>query len=218
MIPKRRAVDSSARASEAVVESGNISCMKTYRHLSPLLLALALAACATPQRAPELPAEAVEPAAAATPEQQDEVDIDWPDVAAFMEKATAGNGAQVAAPDADGVRLKIPDAEGFDSGGARITAQFAKTLDGLAKTLGAYPALHAHIVGHTDSVGREGYNMTLSRERALAVAAHLVNSAGIAATRLHAAGAGEREPVADNDTEAGRQANRRVEIYLYLPE
>ncbi len=192
--------------------------MKTCRHLLLLMLALALAACATPQRIPDKAPEAVEPAVSTTTERPDAVEIDWPEVAAFMAKATAGNGAQVAAPDADGVRLKIPDAEGFESGATRISAQFAQTLGGLATTLETYPALHARIVGHTDSSGREGYNMALSRERALAVAAYLINAAGIAATRLHAEGAGEREPVADNDTEEGRQANRRVEIYLYLPE
>ncbi len=184
--------------------------------LLPPLLALVLAACATPQRAPDASATAADPAT--TAEKPVAVDIDWPAVAASMKQATAGNGAQVAAPDDAGIRMRIPDAEGFESGATRIPAPLAKTLDGVAKTLDTYPALHARITGHTDSIGREGYNMALSRERALAVAAYLMNSAGVTATRLHPEGAGEREPVADNDTPEGRQANRRVEVLLFLPE
>lgn len=190
--------------------------MNTYRRLLPLALVLALGACATPPLAPDTPEAAVEPVT--TAENPTAVDVDWPAVAAFMTQATAGNGAQAAAPEAAGIRLRIPDAEGFESGATRISAQLAKTLGGVAKTLDTYPALHARIVGHTDSIGREGYNMALSRERALAVAAYLTNTAGVATARLHAAGAGEREPAADNDTPEGRQANRRVEILLFLPE
>lgn len=195
--------------------------MYTCRHpllsrLLPPLLALVLAACATPPRAPDAADKATEQTPTAG--KPAPVDIDWPAVAAYMTRATAGNGTQVAAPDDAGIRLRIPDAEGFESGATRISVQWAKTLDGVARTLDTYPALHASIVGHTDSIGREGYNMTLSRQRALAVAAYLTNSAGVAATRLHAEGAGEREPVADNDTPEGRQANRRVEVLLFLPE
>ena len=190
--------------------------MNTCRHLLSVTLALALAACATPPMAPGTPEESGEPIITAV--EPEAVDIDWAAVAAAMTQATAGNGAQVEAPDAAGIRLRIPDAKGFESGGTRVTAELAKTLDGLATTLETYPSLHARIVGHTDSIGREGYNMALSRERALAVAAYLTNSAGVATARLHAEGAGEREPVADNDTPEGRQANRRVEILVFLPE
>ena len=69
------------------------------------------------------------------------------------------------------------------------------------------------IVGHTDSTGSDAINDPLSRERAMAVRDYL-SSRGVAASRVTVAGRGSREPVANNDTDSGRAANRRVEIFL----
>ena len=69
------------------------------------------------------------------------------------------------------------------------------------------------IVGHTDSTGSDAINDPLSRERAMAVRDYL-SSRGVAASRVTVAGRGSREPVASNDTDSGRAANRRVEIFL----
>jgi OOP family OmpA-OmpF porin len=66
-------------------------------------------------------------------------------------------------------------------------------------------------VGHTDSVGTDGYNQKLSERRAAAVKAYLV-SKGVAANRVYTEGKGEKSPVADNKTKEGRAKNRRVEI------
>ena len=86
----------------------------------------------------------------------------------------------------------------------------------LAKVSGivlAYPSLHLQIEGHTDSVGTDEYNQTLSEKRAGAVRDYLVQQ-GIAADSIEARGLGKTQPIASNDTPEGRQQNRRVELVL----
>ena len=75
------------------------------------------------------------------------------------------------------------------------------------------PSFKVQIDGHTDFVGNDAYNQTLSEQRAAAVKAYLV-SQGIAESRLSSAGYGESRPVADNNTAAGKAKNRRVEMTL----
>ena len=69
------------------------------------------------------------------------------------------------------------------------------------------------IVGHTDSVGTDAYNQQLSERRALSVARYL-ESKQVDSMRLATAGKGETQPIAPNASDGGRQANRRVEIYV----
>jgi outer membrane protein OmpA-like peptidoglycan-associated protein len=86
----------------------------------------------------------------------------------------------------------------------------------LAKVSGivlAYPSLHLDVEGHTDSVGSDDYNMTLSQHRAEAVRDYLVQQ-GIPEGSITARGLGKAGPVASNDTPDGRQQNRRVELVL----
>jgi outer membrane protein OmpA-like peptidoglycan-associated protein len=86
----------------------------------------------------------------------------------------------------------------------------------LAKVSGivlAYPSLHLQIEGHTDSVGGDEYNQSLSEHRAEAVRDYLVQQ-GIAADSVEARGLGKTQPIASNDTPEGRQQNRRVELVL----
>ena len=86
----------------------------------------------------------------------------------------------------------------------------------LAKVSGillAYPGLKIQLEGHTDSIGSDDYNMKLSEERAGAVEEYLVGQ-GVPATSLSAVGLGKSSPVATNDTDAGRQQNRRVEMVV----
>ena len=101
----------------------------------------------------------------------------------------------------------------FQADSARLTAEGHDALDGVAETLKAQPALKIEIAGHTDNVGSEAYNTLLSQQRADAVRAYLI-SKGIEQSRLTAVGYGELEPVAPNDTEDGRRANRRVEFRI----
>jgi outer membrane protein OmpA-like peptidoglycan-associated protein len=99
----------------------------------------------------------------------------------------------------------------FDSDVVRADA--AQNLHRLAASLEKYPNTDLLIVGHTDAVGTGEYNQALSQRRASA-AANFLASQGVNLTRLRAVGRGETEPIATNDTEAGRQLNRRVEIAI----
>ncbi|MHB1863668.1 MAG: OmpA family protein [Gemmatimonadaceae bacterium] len=100
----------------------------------------------------------------------------------------------------------------FDSDVVRADA--GQNLRALAASLEKYPNTDLLIVGHTDAVGTSEYNQALSERRATAAAKYL-EAQGVASGRLRAVGRGETEPIASNDTEAGRQLNRRVEIAIY---
>jgi outer membrane protein OmpA-like peptidoglycan-associated protein len=104
----------------------------------------------------------------------------------------------------------------FASGKAELKAGATANLNKLVAFLTAYPDRSVTIEGHTDSLGSEDYNVGLSQRRAESVKAHLVGQ-GIALTRLSASGLGESVPVADNDSAAGRQQNRRVEVIIANP-
>ena len=99
----------------------------------------------------------------------------------------------------------------FDSDVIRATA--AENLRTLAASLNKYANTDLLIVGHTDAVGTTAYNQTLSERRAAAARNFLI-AQGVSAGRLQAMGRGESEPIDSNETEAGRQANRRVEIAI----
>lgn len=101
---------------------------------------------------------------------------------------------------------------GFDS--YQITAATKANLDKLAGVLEEYKDTEIVIEGHTDSKGTDSYNQTLSKNRAQAVSSYLTQK-GIPNSRVKTNGWGEGRPVADNDTEAGRQQNRRVEVAVY---
>jgi len=100
----------------------------------------------------------------------------------------------------------------FDFDKAVIKPQYVPTLDRIVRLLNVYP-LNIVIKGHTDDIGTEAYNQTLSEARANAVRDYLVR-AGSNVKRMTVKGYGKTHPVAPNDTEEGRQRNRRVEIVL----
>ncbi|MBS0536110.1 MAG: OmpA family protein [Proteobacteria bacterium] len=100
----------------------------------------------------------------------------------------------------------------FDTDKATIKPESAPTLGEMAKLLNGQPALNVYIVGHTDNQGSYEHNMTLSRQRAEAVAAALAGSYKIARGRMKTAGLGFLAPVGSNATEEGRALNRRVEL------
>ena len=103
----------------------------------------------------------------------------------------------------------------YDSDILRPEAQ--KNLASLAASLDKYPNTDVVIVGHTDATGPDAYNLTLSERRAGSAASYLV-AQGVSRTRLRSTGRGETEPVAQNDTEANRQKNRRVEVAIFANE
>lgn len=97
----------------------------------------------------------------------------------------------------------------FDS--AKLTMGAESILADVAEKLAANPEARVRLEGHTDSVGSDSYNKELSQERANSVKAFLA-SEGIDTERMRAIGYGEEQPIATNDTEAGRAENRRVEL------
>jgi len=102
----------------------------------------------------------------------------------------------------------------FESGTAALGGGPFGALSELAQAMAARPAMRIALVGHTDNVGGLDGNIALSRSRAAAVRARLVDTYGIASERLEAQGVGYLSPYTSNDTEAGREANRRVEAVV----
>ncbi len=109
--------------------------------------------------------------------------------------------------------VTLPEAITFPVDSAQLRNSFISSLNALARNLQQYPDTTIRIVGHTDSTGAARYNQQLSERRARSVRSVLINS-GVSGTRLRAIGEGESNPVASNTTAAGRQQNRRVEIYI----
>ncbi len=101
----------------------------------------------------------------------------------------------------------------FVTGSAKLQKSSFKGLDDVVKIMSENPGMSLAIDGHTDYVGKEDYNQTLSDNRAASVKTYLV-SKGIDESRITATGHGELEPIADNKTAAGRQKNRRSEMTL----
>ncbi len=100
----------------------------------------------------------------------------------------------------------------FEFGTANLTPEAEPALTQMALLLTDNPELKVYIVGHTDNVGKQEDNLGLSKARADAVVATLLKRDGITKERVIAAGVGALAPVASNGTDAGRQANRRVEL------
>jgi outer membrane protein OmpA-like peptidoglycan-associated protein len=113
----------------------------------------------------------------------------------------------------EGIAVTFASGLLYDFDSDVVRAEAAKNLGALAASLAEYPNTDLLVVGHTDAVGTSEYNQTLSQRRATAAVNYLV-AQGVSPARLRATGRGETEPIAPNDTEAGRQANRRIEIAI----
>lgn len=129
---------------------------------------------------------------------------------AELRRQTAGTGVDVIRQ-GDELLLRMPSGITFAFNRYDVQPQFQATLNEVAQTLNAYPATMIDVLGHTDSVGSDAYNQTLSEQRAASVANYLV-ARGVNRARIATRGYGESMPIADNATEAGRAQNRRVEI------
>jgi outer membrane protein OmpA-like peptidoglycan-associated protein len=126
-------------------------------------------------------------------------------------------------PGAEVVRVGEGIAVKFDSGilfafnSDELQSEGRRNLTQLAASFDKYEDSDLMIVGHTDAVGSESYNEDLSERRAEAARRFLV-AQGVSADRIRTAGRGELEPIASNDSEAGRQENRRVEVAIFASE
>ena len=114
----------------------------------------------------------------------------------------------------EGIKLTFDSQLLFDFGKSNLKESNKNDLRKFAGTLEEYPDTELLIVGHTDNVGSNSFNKTLSKKRAAAVSNYLA-TLGVRTSRLATQGKGENEPIASNDTDYSRAQNRRVEIAIY---
>ena len=117
----------------------------------------------------------------------------------------------------EGVLVTFDSGLLFDFDSSVVKGAARSNLTDLANSLREYPDTEVLIVGHTDSQGSDSYNQGLSERRAAAAKNFLVTQ-GVPADRIRTEGLGESEPVASNDTDAGRAQNRRVEVAIFASE
>lgn len=129
-----------------------------------------------------------------------------------LERQTEGTGVEVIRQ-GDELVLNMPAGITFASSSYAIQPQFRDTLNQVAQTLKSYEKTFIDVRGHTDSTGGDAINVPLSQNRAQAVASYLIGQ-GVQSARIETRGYAATQPVADNSTEAGKQANRRVEIKI----
>jgi len=113
----------------------------------------------------------------------------------------------------ENLKITMNSEVSFDFNSSAMKPAFGRTLDKVAEILKRYPRTTVRIVGHTDDVGSAEYNQRLSEERAKSVAWAL-EDAGLSGQRVTTEGRGESQPRASNASEAGRQLNRRVEMFV----
>ena len=130
-----------------------------------------------------------------------------------MQRAAMGSGVAVVQTPDNQLKLEVPSDVSFAVGRADINPRMRPILDQFASGLAQQQGTDVRIVGHTDNTGSDALNDRLSVDRAQAVRDYLL-SRGVRPDSVQIAGRGEREPIADNATEAGRAKNRRVEIFL----
>jgi len=131
-----------------------------------------------------------------------------------LKESTAGSGVDITETDnGQAILVNLPDGVTFDVDSSTLKPQFRDTLNQIGGSMNQYPNSLIDVYGHTDSTGSDAYNQALSERRASTVANYLV-SQGVSAARVRSQGFGETMPVATNDTEEGRQRNRRVEIKI----
>jgi len=154
--------------------------------------------------------------------------VDRPgDLPALVIDQRINDSASAQKPAATSKKDKVSKADKFKQENLALAAsiefEFAKHFvreqyrDGLKKVADSMkenPRTKAILKGHTDNIGTKAYNMRLSKVRANSVKLYLVKEFGIKRARIAAFGYGFSKPVADNNTEEGRQKNRRVEIFI----
>lgn len=131
---------------------------------------------------------------------------------AQLRQKLEGTGVRVVR-NGDQIELVMPGNITFDTNQSSIKPTFTGVLESVAMVLKEFDKTIIQIEGHTDSTGSQSYNQLLSEQRASSVRDFLLNQ-GIQPKRTRAVGYGQRYPIASNDTAAGREQNRRVELTL----
>ncbi len=129
---------------------------------------------------------------------------------AELRRQTAGTGVDVIRT-GDELILRMPAGITFPVDSYALQPGVQGTLNEVARTLASYNQTYIDVLGHTDWTGSDAYNQALSERRAQSVADYL-SSNGVARARMGIRGFGESQPIASNDSDAGRAENRRVEI------
>lgn len=113
----------------------------------------------------------------------------------------------------DHITLNMPGNVTFASDSSDLSPGFYSVLNSVGTVLAEFEQTIVEVAGHTDSTGSDAYNQGLSERRADSVSAYLA-AQGVISQRVITLGMGESRPIADNSSESGKQANRRVEITL----
>jgi cytochrome c oxidase subunit 2 len=130
-----------------------------------------------------------------------------------VDKAMVDAGIPMTAEEKAALRLIRLDFVGFETGSYTLTSQSSSQVDDLAGILSRYPEIAIEIEGHTDNTGDAAANIVLSQNRAEAIKNYLIEK-GISQSRLTAIGYGSSQPVDTNDTDEGRQKNRRTQFRI----
>lgn len=131
---------------------------------------------------------------------------------AKLRKQLAGTGVSVTRV-GDEIVLNMPGNVTFDSDRAEIRPDFYPVLNSVVLVIKEYEKTIIEVTGHTDSTGSDQHNLELSQRRSDAVGGYLKGQ-GVNPVRVLTQGFGEQYPIAENETPAGRQQNRRVELRL----
>lgn len=117
----------------------------------------------------------------------------------------------------EGIKITFDSGILFDTNSSALRPASQADIAKLAATLQKYPDTNVLVEGHTDNTGTDAINQPLSEQRAQSVATGLT-AQSVASSRITTKGFGSTEPVGDNSTEAGKQANRRVEVAIFANE
>ncbi len=129
-----------------------------------------------------------------------------------LREELSGTGVRIER-DGNNIHLIMPGNITFNTDSYTVRSSFYPVLSDVAKVVSQYHETRLRVSGHTDSTGQPQYNQTLSENRANSVADYLAAN-GVDRARLSVEGFGLTRPVADNSSEAGRAANRRVELSI----
>lgn len=123
------------------------------------------------------------------------------------------NDIRLVRVDEETLKLELDSESTFSVNSSTVKPDFKNSLMKVSNVISEYGQTAVHVVGHTDSTGTQSYNQQLSEKRSNSVGSYLA-SGGVQRDRMRLSGRGETLPVANNGTSQGRDANRRVEIYI----